>query len=152
MTSNVGADSIRQSKQVGFNRAIDEAENYNQMKNRVMEQLKNTFRPEFINRVDEMIVFQNLSDEDLTKIVDLLLKDLEQRVKDNGYEMEIRDGARKLIMKEGYDPAYGARPLKRALQKLVEDGISEEILRKNVLPGDTILVDAVDDKMIITKR
>ncbi len=152
MTSNVGADSIRQSKQVGFNRAIDEAENYNQMKNRVMEQLKNTFRPEFINRVDEMIVFQNLSDEDLAKIVDLLLKDLEQRVKDNGYEMEIRDGARKLIMKEGYDPAYGARPLKRALQKLVEDGISEEILRKNVLPGDTILVDAVDDKMIIAKR
>ncbi len=151
MTSNVGAESIKQSKQVGFNRAIDEAENYNQMKNRVMEQLKHTFRPEFINRVDEMIVFQNLSDEDLVKIIDLLLKDLEQRVKDNGYEMEIRDGARKLIMKEGYDPSYGARPLKRALQKLVEDTISEEILRKNVLPGDKILVDAVDDKMIVTK-
>ncbi len=151
MTSNVGAEYIKQSKQVGFNRAIDEAENYNQMKNRVMEQLKHTFRPEFINRVDEMIVFQNLSDEDLVKIIDLLLKDLEQRVKDNGYEMEIRDGARQLIMKEGYDPSYGARPLKRALQKLVEDSISEEILRKNVLPGDKILVDAVDDKMIVTK-
>lgn len=151
MTSNVGAEFIKQSKQVGFNRAIDEAENYNQMKSRVMEQLKNTFRPEFINRVDEMIVFQNLSDEDLIRIIDLLLKDLEQRVEENGYQMEIRDGARKLIMKEGYDPSYGARPLKRALQKLVEDGISEEILKKNVLPGDKILVDAVDEKMIITK-
>ncbi|KUG05393.1 hypothetical protein ASZ90_017177 [hydrocarbon metagenome] len=152
MTSNVGAESIKQSKQVGFNRAIDEAENYNQMKNRVMEHLKHTFRPEFINRVDEMIVFQNLSDEDLVKIIDLLLKDLEQRVKDNGYGLEIRDGARKLILKEGYDPSYGARPLKRALQKLVEDTISEEILRKNVQPGDKILVDAVDDKMIVTKE
>ncbi len=151
MTSNVGAESIKQNKQVGFNRAIDEAENYNQMKNRVMEQLKHTFRPEFINRVDEMIVFQNLSDEDLIKIIDLLLKDLEQRVIDNGYKLEIRDGARKLIMKEGYDPSYGARPLKRALQKLVEDSISEEVLKKNVLPGDKILVDAVDEKMIVTK-
>ncbi|NLO22632.1 MAG: ATP-dependent Clp protease ATP-binding subunit [Syntrophomonadaceae bacterium] len=151
MTSNVGAESIKQNKQVGFNRAIDEAQNYDQMKNRVMEQLKHTFRPEFINRVDEMIVFQNLSDEELAQIVDLLLKDLQQRVKDNGYEMEIREGARQLIMKEGYDPSYGARPLKRALQKLVEDSISEEILRKTVVPGDKLLVDAVDEKIIIAK-
>lgn len=151
MTSNVGAESIKQNKQVGFNRAIDEAQNYQQMKNRVMEQMKHTFRPEFINRLDEIIVFQNLSDQELAQIVDLLLKDLEKRVKDNGYEMEIREGARKLIMKEGYDPSYGARPLKRALQKLVEDSISEEILKKTVVPGDKLLVDAVDEQIIITK-
>jgi ATP-dependent Clp protease ATP-binding subunit ClpC len=151
MTSNVGAESIKQGKQVGFNRAIDEAQNYDQMKNRVMEQLKHTFRPEFINRVDEMIVFQNLSDEELAQIVDLLLQDLEKRIKDNGYEMELREGARKLIMKEGYDPSYGARPLKRALQKLVEDSISEEILKKTVVPGDRILVDAVEDQIIISR-
>ena len=83
--------------------------------------------------------------------MDLLLKDLEKRVKDNGYEMEIREGARKLIMKEGHDPSYGARPLKRALQKLVEDSISEEILKKTVVPGDKLLVDAVDEQIIITK-
>jgi ATP-dependent Clp protease ATP-binding subunit ClpC len=151
MTSNVGAESIKQNKQVGFNRAIDEAQNYQQMKNRVMEQMKHTFRPEFINRLDEIIVFQNLSDQELAQIVDLLLKDLEKRVKDNGYEMEIREGARKLIMKEGYDPSYGARPLKRALQKLVEDSISEEILKKTVVPGDKLLVDAVDEQIIISK-
>jgi ATP-dependent Clp protease ATP-binding subunit ClpC len=151
MTSNVGAESIKQNKQVGFNRAIDEAQNYQQMKNRVMEQMKHTFRPEFINRLDEIIVFQNLSDQELAQIVDLLLKDLEKRVKDNGYEMEIREGARKLIMKEGHDPSYGARPLKRALQKLVEDSISEEILKKTVVPGDKLLVDAVDEQIIITK-
>lgn len=151
MTSNVGAESIKQNKQVGFNRAIDEAQNYDQMKNRVMEHLKHTFRPEFINRVDEMIVFQNLSDGELAQIVDLLLEDLEKRVKENGYEMEIKQGARQLIMKEGYDPSYGARPLKRALQKLVEDSISEEILKKTVIPGDKLLVDAVDDKILISK-
>ncbi len=151
MTSNVGAESIKQNKQVGFNRAIDEAQNYDQMKNRVIEQLKHTFRPEFINRVDEMIVFQNLSDEELAQIVDLLLQDLAQRVKDNGYDMEIRDKARQLIMKEGYDPSYGARPLKRAMQKLVEDSISEEILRRNVVPGDKLLIDAVDEKIVIAK-
>ena len=97
--------------------------------------------------MDEIIVFQNLSDQELAQIVDLLLKDLEKRVKDNGYEMEIREGARKLIMKEGYDPSYGARPLKRALQKLVEDSISEEILKKTVVPGDKLLVDAVDEQI-----
>jgi len=151
MTSNVGAELIKQSKQVGFKRAIDEAENYNQMKTRVIEQLKHTFRPEFINRVDEMIVFQNLSNEHLIKIIELLLRDLAERVKENGYEMEINDSARDLIMKEGYDPSYGARPLKRALQKLVEDTISEEILKKTVTPGDKILVDVVDKNITVKK-
>lgn len=151
MTSNVGAETIKQNKQVGFNRAVDEAENYNQMKSRVIEQLKHTFRPEFLNRVDEMIVFQNLSDEHLTKIIDLLLADLEQRVKENGYSLKISDEARKLILKEGYDPSYGARPLKRALQKLIEDAISEEILKRTVNPGDTIIVDAKEEKIVISK-
>lgn len=151
MTSNVGAEVIKQNKQVGFNRAVDEAENYNQMKSRVIEQLKHTFRPEFLNRVDEIIVFQNLSDEHLTQIIDLLLKDLEQRIKENGYMMKVSDGARELILKEGYEPSYGARPLKRALQKLIEDAISEEILKRAVAPGDTIAIDSVEDKIAISK-
>lgn len=151
MTSNVGAEMIKSGKQVGFVRAIDEAENYNLMKNRVMEQLKHTFKPEFINRIDEMIVFQNLNEDHLKKIIDLLLKELEQRIEENGYTLQIEDKARDLIMKEGYEPAYGARPLKRALQKLVEDAISEEILKRTVVPGDTIIVDAQDGKMVVKK-
>ncbi|MDD2509557.1 MAG: ATP-dependent Clp protease ATP-binding subunit [Syntrophomonas sp.] len=151
MTSNVGADSIKNSKKVGFTRAVDEAQNYNQMKERVMEQLKHTFKPEFMNRIDEIIVFQNLSDQELKEIVDLLLLELKERVKENGYEMEISPEAREIILKEGYEPAFGARPLKRAIQKLVEDTISEEILKKNLLPGDKILVDAEDSHIVARK-
>ena len=151
MTSNVGAESIKNSKKVGFTRAIDEAHDYSQMKERVMEQLKHTFKPEFMNRIDEIIVFQNLSEQELKEIVDLLLLDLKERVKENGYGMEISPAARELILKEGYDPAFGARPLKRAIQKLVEDSISEEILKKNLLPGDRILVDAEEGHIIAQK-
>ncbi|HBK53451.1 MAG TPA: ATP-dependent Clp protease ATP-binding subunit ClpC, partial [Syntrophomonas wolfei] len=135
----------------GFTRAIDEAHDYSQMKERVMEQLKHTFKPEFMNRIDEIIVFQNLNEQELKEIVDLLLLDLKERVKENGYDMEISPAARELILKEGYDPAFGARPLKRAIQKLVEDSISEEILKKNLLPGDRILVDAEEGHIIAQK-
>lgn len=152
MTSNVGADTLFKNKTLGFKRVADEAEDYIQMKERVMEQMKHTFRPEFLNRIDELIVFQSLTEEELKQIIDLLIKDLSQRIEDNGYHLEINDSARELIMKEGYEPAYGARPLKRAIQKLVEDTVSEEILKKTVVPGETILVDAEDGKIVVRKQ
>lgn len=152
MTSNVGAETLQGNKTVGFNRIIDEAEDYNRMKERVMEQMKHTFRPEFLNRVDEMIVFQSLNDQQLKEIVDLLLKDLALRMEENGFKLELTDEARAVILKEGYEPAYGARPLKRAIQKLVEDAISEEILKKTVEPGDNILVDARDKTIVVGKK
>ncbi len=152
MTSNVGAENLGKNKTLGFQRAADEAEDYARMKEKVMEQMKHTFRPEFLNRIDEIIVFQSLSEEELKQIIDLLLKDLSQRIKENGYNLEISGKARQLIMKEGYEPAYGARPLKRAIQKLVEDTVSEEILKKTVLPGDTILVDEEEGKIIARKQ
>jgi len=152
MTSNVGAETLQRNKTVGFNRIIDEAEDYNRMKERVMEQMKHTFRPEFLNRVDEMIVFQSLNDQQLKEIVDLLLKDLARRMEENGFKLELTDEARAVILKEGYEPAYGARPLKRAIQKLVEDAISEEILKKTVEPGDHILVDARDKTIVVGKK
>ncbi|MEN6350087.1 MAG: ATP-dependent Clp protease ATP-binding subunit, partial [Syntrophomonas sp.] len=107
MTSNVGAESIKNSRKVGFSSAVDEAENYNQMKDRVMEQMKNTFKPEFMNRIDEIIVFQSLNEEDLKQIVELLLVELRERIVDNGFELEIGEKAKEVIMKEGYNPAYG---------------------------------------------
>jgi len=149
MTSNVGAEFIKNSKKVGFSRAVDEAENYAQMKERIMEQLKLAFRPEFMNRLDEVIVFHSLTEDELKKIVDLLLSDLMVRVHEADYDIEISDEARALIMKQGYEPAYGARPLKRAIQRLVEDSISEEILKKAFAPGDKIRVDARDDAIVI---
>ncbi|MEN6461408.1 MAG: ATP-dependent Clp protease ATP-binding subunit [Syntrophomonas sp.] len=151
MTSNVGAETLQKSKTVGFTRAVDEAEDYARMKDRVMEQMKHTFRPEFLNRVDEMIVFQSLSEPELKEIIKLLLKDLALRIKEAGFELEIAEAARELIIKEGYDPAYGARPLKRAIQKLVEDKVSEEILKKTVEPGDRILVDAEEGIMTVKR-
>lgn len=152
MTSNVGAENLGKNKTLGFQRAADEAEDYAKMKEKVMEQMKHTFRPEFLNRIDELIVFQSLSGDELKQIIDLLLKDLSQRIQENGYNLDISDKARELIMKEGYEPAYGARPLKRAIQKLVEDTISEEILKKTVFPGDTILVDEHQGKIIAGKQ
>ncbi len=152
MTSNVGAENLFKNKPLGFQRVADEAEDYVRMKERVMDQMKHTFRPEFLNRIDEIIVFQSLSEEELKQIIDLLLADLSQRIKENGYLMEISERARDLILKEGYEPAYGARPLKRAIQKLVEDTLSEEILKKTVLPGDTILIDEEQGKIIVGKQ
>ena len=152
MTSNVGAENLFKNKPLGFQRVADEAEDYVRMKERVMDQMKHTFRPEFLNRIDEIIVFQSLSEEELKQIIDLLLADLSQRIKENGYLMEISERARNLILKEGYEPAYGARPLKRAIQKLVEDTLSEEILKKTVLPGDTILIDEEQGKIIVGKQ
>ena len=149
MTSNVGVDNLQRNKAMGFTRAVDEAEDYSRMKANVMEQLKHTFRPEFVNRIDELIVFQSLTEEELKQIVDLLLKDLRLRLQENGYELNITAEARSMILKEGYDPEYGARPLKRAIQKLVEDKVSEEILKKTIAPGDTIKLDAVNGEMIV---
>lgn len=151
MTSNVGAESIRSAKRVGFSKSDDEAENYNKMKERVMEQLKQTFRPEFLNRIDEIIVFQSLSDEQLKNIVDLLLKEVKDRLAESGYELEVTEGAKEVIMKAGYDPQYGARPLKRAIQRMIEDAVAEEILKKTVVPGDKILVDAEEGKVVVKK-
>jgi len=151
MTSNIGAESIRNAKRVGFTSTSDTTDDYAQMKDRVIEQVKRTFRPEFLNRIDEIIVFQSLTEEQLKKIVDLLLEEVNERVKDAGFEMEVSERAKELVMKEGYDPTYGARPIKRAIQKLIEDSISEEILKKRVEPGDKILIDAEDGVIKIKK-
>jgi len=130
---------------------VDEAENYERMRERVMEQLKLAFRPEFMNRIDEVIVFHSLNENELQQIVDLLLADLIKRVQENDFNLELTEKARSLILEQGYDPAYGARPLKRAIQKLVEDAVSEEILKKTVQPGDRIRVDAEDGKIFVGK-
>ncbi|NLT19720.1 MAG: ATP-dependent Clp protease ATP-binding subunit [Syntrophomonadaceae bacterium] len=151
MTSNVGAESIRASKKVGFTSEHGSEADYNKMKDQMLDQMKRTFRPEFLNRVDETIVFQSLEEEELKQIVDLLLVDLQKRIEENGFTVEVTDETRALILKKGYDPVFGARPLKRAIQNLVEDRVSEEILQRTVQPGDKIVIDAHDDEIVISK-
>src|SRR4051812_42032409 len=136
MTSNVGSQFI--SSYAG---SRDETA-YEQMKNQVTDTLRQVFRPEFLNRIDEIIVFHALTEDELTHIVDLLLADLSRRLADHDLELEITQQARTLIAREGYDPAYGARPLRRAIQRLVENPLAQALLEGRFKPGTLIKVDA----------
>jgi ATP-dependent Clp protease ATP-binding subunit ClpA len=137
MTSNVGSQLIMAA--AGRDR---DAAAYEVMKRQVTEALQAQFRPEFLNRVDEIIVFHALSDADLERIVDLLLKDLERRLTEQDLRVELTPAARQVIVREGTDPAYGARPLKRTIQRLVENPLARALLKGEFSPGDTIKIDA----------
>jgi ATP-dependent Clp protease ATP-binding subunit ClpC len=147
MTSNLGADLITRDKSLGFRADSGEESQgqYEKMKGRVLENIKTAFRPEFLNRLDETIVFRNLTEAELRQIVSLLLSQVERLLKEQGYGLEVTDKAIDLIIKQGYDTKFGARPLKRAIQRLIEDTVSEEMLRHNLAPGDTVLVDATPE-------
>ncbi|QNI36866.1 ATP-dependent chaperone ClpB [Edaphobacter albus] len=138
MTSNTGADKLTSAWAQG-------EEGFEEAKERVIDALKQTFRPEFLNRVDDIVVFHPLDDKELTHIVDLRLKDLEKLLADRRISLELTDAARKAIFKAGYDRAYGARPLKRAIQRLVQDPLAVKILDGTVLHGDHVVVDAGKD-------
>jgi ATP-dependent Clp protease ATP-binding subunit ClpC len=148
MTSNVGADTIKRNKHVGFTVGGSTGA-YGEMKSKVLDELKRTFRPEFLNRVDEIIVFHELEKEHLEKIVGLLVGELEKRLKGQGINLSLTDEAKKQIAKEGYDPEYGARPLKRAIQKKVEDRLSEELLKGTVKKGSTVSIDYKDGEFVV---
>ncbi|MGM0838861.1 MAG: ATP-dependent protease ATP-binding subunit ClpC [Bacillota bacterium] len=148
MTSNVGADALKRNKYVGFN-VQDDNQNYKDMKGKVMEELKKAFRPEFLNRVDEMIVFHSLEKTHLKEIVTLLSDQLTKRLKEQDIELEMTDATKEKISEEGYDPEYGARPLRRAIQKHVEDKLSEELLKGNIEKGKKIVMDVVDGEFVV---
>jgi ATP-dependent Clp protease ATP-binding subunit ClpA len=139
MTSNVGSQLI--SAVGGAGRGEQDAA-YEAMKRQVTDALRAQFRPEFLNRVDEIIVFHALSEADLERIVDLLLKGLERRLLEQDLRVDLTPAARQLIVREGTDPAFGARPLKRTIQRLVENPLARALLKGEFSPGDTIRVDA----------
>ena len=132
MTSNVGAKLITDSKKLGFSNLSenDKKANYESTKKDIMQELKKEFRPEFINRIDEIIVFHKLDDEDLDKILDLMLGKLRLRLEEQGILVEIDDSVKKYIIKQNNDKNYGARPLRRAVQSIVEDNITDGILNR----------------------
>ncbi|MDD2572963.1 MAG: ATP-dependent Clp protease ATP-binding subunit [Bacillota bacterium] len=154
MTSNVGAHTIRKQKSLGFAGVTDDSkkDEYERMKERVMEELKKTFRPEFLNRVDEVIVFHQLDEDHILSIVHLMLEKLIQRVKGMNIDMEVTQDAKRLIVKEGFDPMYGARPLRRAIQNMIEDRLSEEMLGAGIKEGDSVIVDAKDGRITVTRK
>jgi C-terminal, D2-small domain, of ClpB protein./UvrB/uvrC motif./ATPase family associated with various cellular activities (AAA)./Clp amino terminal domain./AAA domain (Cdc48 subfamily). len=147
MTSNVGAESLKRAKHVGFN-LQNPKQDYENMKERVMEELKKAFRPEFLNRIDEVIVFHALEKKHLKEIVSLLSNTLIKRMKEKNIDVELSEAAKEKITEIGYDPEYGARPLRRALQKYVEDLLSEELLKKTIVPGQKVLIDVEDGKLV----
>ncbi|WP_432362239.1 ATP-dependent protease ATP-binding subunit ClpC [Sporosarcina sp. UB5] len=148
MTSNVGAETLKQNRYVGFN-LQDGERDYEGMKSTMLDALKKAFRPEFLNRVDEMIVFHSLEKEHLREIVTLMSNELTKRLAEQDITLELTDAAKLKISEEGYDPDYGARPLRRALQKHVEDRLSEELLSGTVLTGGNVIVDVEDGKFVV---
>ncbi|MCK4436989.1 ATP-dependent Clp protease ATP-binding subunit [bacterium] len=147
MTSNVGAPTLR--KTLGFG-SSDEETSYEAMKERLLGDLKKTFRPEFLNRVDETIVFRSLTREELKGIVDLMLKEVKERLAEKKVDIEASSPAKEFLIDKGYDPTFGARPLRRAIQRYIENPLSEEMLKGNLKEGMTIKVGAKKDKKELT--
>ena len=152
MTSNLGATSISNQRKTGFSIGNNESkikeENYNDMKDKIMEEVKIRFRPEFINRIDDIVVFHKLSLDNLYDIVKIMTKDLIKRLKKMDIELDIEETVIKFIAKYGIDLEYGARPLKRVIQKELEDSLSENSLSENIKKGDYIIAKMVNEKIV----
>ena len=148
MTSNAGAQNIAAGKSLGFGTAQDKQLGYDEMKNRVMDEVKRMFRPEFINRVDEMIVFHPLNHEHIRQIAKLMVDAVAKRLLDNsGVTLMLDEMALDKLAKDGFDPQYGARPLRRVIQRQIEDALSESVIAGNVTQGDTVVGTVKDGKL-----
>jgi ATP-dependent Clp protease ATP-binding subunit ClpC len=145
MTSNLGTEYVTRSGTLGFRRRDAEAPADREAEEKIEKALKETFRPEFLNRIDEVIIFSPLSLEEMESIVDLQMKEVRDRLNEHGVSIELTEGARKWLARTGYDPAFGARPLRRAIQKFVESPLSIKILQGEFAQGDVVLAD-VDEK------
>jgi ATP-dependent Clp protease ATP-binding subunit ClpC len=148
MTSNLGTRDIQKGTSIGFAARPDEKVTYEKMKDKVMEELKRSFRPEFLNRIDEVIVFHSLSQQDVKSIVDLMMKRVREQLAAKDLEITLTDAAKSLLAEKGYDPALGARPLRRTIQRMVEDPLSEKLLYKDFRAGQTVIVDARDGEVV----
>ncbi|MDX1613862.1 MAG: ATP-dependent Clp protease ATP-binding subunit [Candidatus Promineifilaceae bacterium] len=155
MTSNVGADTIKRGPNLGFSiqrdRSVEEEEAYADMRRTLSDQLKRTFRPEFLNRVDNIIIFRQLTQEDIRQIVEIQLDEVNERLAEHELKLEATDAAKDWLCEHGYDREFGARPLRRLIQSAVEDTLSDDVLAGRFGPGDVVLVD-VEDEQISLKQ
>ena len=152
MTSNVGGRMITEPKRLGFVIGNDTARNYDDMKSNVMGELKKTFRPEFLNRVDEIIVFHPLDEEHIRSIVGVMIEVLAKRLKQNEITIIVTDEAKAFLAKKGFDPVFGARPLRRSIQSMIEDKLAEHMLEGKIKSGDEVLIETDEDKMKFTVK
>ena len=153
MTSNIGAELIRKGSSIGFASRSDEAKtqqmDYERMKEKLLGELKKTFRPEFLNRVDGVVVFHSLTKEHIRQIVDLMLATVTQQLAEKKVKLEVTDSAKDFLGEKGYDEVYGARPLRRVIQDRVEDKLSEDLLGGKFQAGDTVVVDLEDGEIVV---
>jgi ATP-dependent Clp protease ATP-binding subunit ClpC len=153
MTSNVGAELIRKGSAIGFASRSDEAktqeQSYERMKEKLLGELKKTFRPEFLNRVDGVVVFHPLTKEHIRQIVDLMLATVTQQLAEKKVKLEVTDAAKDFLGEKGYDEVFGARPLRRVIQDMVEDELSEALLSGKFQPGDTAVVELEEGKIVV---
>jgi len=156
MTSNIGAEDIKRGTQLGFEIPRDAADvaagEYEEMRKKLMEQLRRAFRPEFLNRVDATIVFRALSKAEITEIVDLVLNNVRDRLLEHEVNLTVTQAAKEYLADEGYDPEYGARPLRRVVQNQVEDVMSDSILTGRFEAGHTVVVDYVDGELVFRQE
>jgi ATP-dependent Clp protease ATP-binding subunit ClpC len=148
MTSNIGAAQISKNQGLGFSLGDEGGLSYEDMKGRVMSELKKVFRPELLNRIDEIIVFHKLTKEEILSIVDLLMKRVREQVGTHGITIELTDDAKELLVDKGHDPSMGARPLRRAIQRFIEDPLADFVLGRSLEPGSTILVSRKSDEEV----
>jgi len=152
MTSNVGASNLMKQKTLGFNSNIEEAREYENMKEHMLEELKKTFRPEFLNRIDDIIVFRHLDEGNTKTIAGLMMNNVIKRLAERDIHLSVNDAVISYLAKEGFDSVYGARPLRRAIQRLVEDNLSEEMLAGKISLGDNVQADVQDGKLVFSKK
>jgi ATP-dependent Clp protease ATP-binding subunit ClpC len=151
LTSNVGAERLKKGATMGFTAPNDEQE-YERMKENLTEEAKKVFRPEFLNRFDDIMVFRSLGKEELTQILELELAKVEKRLAQRDLHFALNDAARDLLLEKGHDPAYGARPMRRAVEKYLEDPMAEEIIRGNLREGETIVISVKDDQLVFIQK
>jgi len=146
MTSNIGAEMLRKQGSIGFKTQTEEV-TYQSMKERLLEEVKKAFKPEFLNRVDDIIVFRSLTKEDLLHIVELEVKDVESRLRDQNIKLELSQDAKEFLMEKGFDKQFGARPLKRTIQRFLEDPLAEDIIKGEFKKGGRVKVTAKADHL-----
>ena len=151
MTSNVGSDTIRKQSTLGFSPISDEA-SYEKARERVLEEAKKTFRPEFLNRLDDLIVFRSFTKPDLIQILNLEVEKVIERLRAKNLQLELDETAKDFLVEKGYDPQYGARPMRRAVERFLEDSLAEELLRGNLQPGEPIRVTSNKEKLVFNQK
>jgi ATP-dependent Clp protease ATP-binding subunit ClpC len=150
MTSNVGSDLIRRQSTLGFSPITDES-TYEKMREKILDESKRTFRPEFLNRLDDVIVFRSFTKPDLIHILDLEVNKVLERLRHKNLRLELDAKAKDFLVEKGYDPQYGARPMRRSVERFLEDPLAEEILKGNLHGGEPILVTVGDGKLVFNQ-